>query len=255
MPERRANQTSPGSIIGSGALLGALALLGGTTWLLKGNSQSGHQRMKLDKQNLPTVSDSRSSRNPWLLGALGAGLAGAALGASGYARRQNTSSHGGTDDIHLSGHVTIRRSPEEVYQYWKNFRNLPEVMSFVERVEPLEGNLSHWVARVPSGPTIEWDAETVDDQPGKRLAWRSIEGSDLQTWGTVIFDRQQKSNSTDLSVAFNFSPPANASGAAARYLSGLENAVLQQNLRNLKAHLESQAQTSPPVLQSTTGGA
>lgn len=108
---------------------------------------------------------------------------------------------------------------------------------------------------MPSGPTIEWDAEIVDDQPGKRLAWRSIEGSDLQTWGTVIFDRQVKSGSTDLSVAFNFSPPANATGAAARYLSGLESAVLHQNLRNLKAHLESQAQTSTPVLQSKASGA
>lgn len=253
MPGRHSNQSSH-SRVGTGALLGTLALLGGTTWLLKGNSQRGHQPMPFDKQKLPTASDSRSARNPWMLGALGAGLAGAALGASGYLRRQDTHGAHHTGDIHLSSHVTIRRSPEEVYQYWKNFRNLPQVMSFVERVDPLEGNLSHWVARVPSGPTIEWDAETVDDQPGKRLAWRSIEGSDLQTWGTVIFDRQQTGNSTDLSVAFNFSPPANATGAAARYLSGLENAVLHQNLRNLKAHLESQAPTSPPVLQSRAGG-
>lgn len=250
MPEHRSNQSAPASMVGSGALLGALALLGGTTWWLKSNSSNGHQRMELDKQNLPTASGRRNTSNPWLLGALGAGLAGAALGASGYARRRDTDSGHHTDDIHLSSHVTIRRSPEEVYLYWKNFHNLPEVMSFVERVEPREGNLSHWVARVPSGPTIEWDAETVDDEPGKRLAWRSIEGSDLQTWGTVIFDRQVKSGSTELSVAFNFAPPANASGAAARYLSGLENAVLHQNLRNLKAHLESRAETSPPVLQS-----
>ncbi|WP_372972400.1 SRPBCC family protein [Marinobacter sp.] len=236
MPHRTP-KTSAAS--GSGLLLGALALLGGASWYLKHRSD---ERALSRRQRLPapgSTGPSSTSLSPsWLLGGLGAGVAGAVVGASGLKQRHRTDARKRPGDVHLSGHVTIHRSPEEVYQFWRNFQNLPSVMSFIERVEPMEGNVTHWVAKVPAGQAIQWDAETVDDQPGRRLAWRSLEGSDLQTWGTVIFERSENNLSTDVSVSFNFSPPANGGGSVSQYIQGLENAILNRNLRELKARLE-----------------
>lgn len=234
----RTPKTSTSS--GSGLMLGALALLGGATWYLKHRSDQ-HTHSRRHRLPAPGGSDhSSTSLGPsWLLGALGAGVAGTAVGASGLKQRHRTSARKRPGDVHLTGHVTIHRSPEEVYEFWRNFQNLPAVMSFIERVEPMEGNVTHWVARVPAGPAIEWDAEAVDDQPGRLLAWRSLEGSDLQTWGTVIFERSENNLSTDVSVSFNFSPPANRGGSVIQYIQGLENAILYRNLRDLKARLES----------------
>ena len=236
MPQRSSNRTQPTSTTGPGLLLGTTALLGGAIWCYKHHIHNRHQPHT--GRLLPDASGTTRPSNSWLLGALGAGLAGAALGASGLTKHRGTGHQRYSDDVHLTGQVTIRRPPEEVYEYWKNFRNLSAVMSFVERVEPREGNITHWVAKVPAGPSITWDAEIVDDKPGRLLAWRALEGSDLQTWGTVMFDPGDNNLSTDVSVAFNFSPPANVSGTMAQYLSGLENTLLDKNLRDLKSRLE-----------------
>ncbi len=85
---------------------------------------------------------------------------------------------------------------------------------------------------------MEWDAEVVDDVPGKLLAWRSVEGSDLQTWGTVVFRPREGDRGTEVSVTFNFYPPGTVTGTLARFLSGLENSILDKNLRDLKSQLE-----------------
>lgn len=165
-------------------------------------------------------------------------IAGTAWYLSNHRGKKGNAEFRGSSDITLASHVTINRSPEEIYQYWRNFQNLPRVMSFIERVEPREGNIYHWVAKGPAGPTIEWDAELVDDDPGKLLAWRSIEGSDLQTWGTVVFSPREGDRGTEVTVTFNFYPPATLTGTIAKFMSGLENSILDRNLRSLKSQLE-----------------
>lgn len=172
---------------------------------------------------------------------VGAAVAGAIVGS--LINKSRNAGFRGSSDITLSSQVTINRSPEDIYQFWRDLQNLPRVMGFIERVEPREGKVSHWVARGPAGPAIEWDAEIVDDQPGKLLSWRSIEGSELQTWGNVVFsprkgDQTADVKSTEVKVTFNFYPPDTITGSLAGFLSGLENSILDRNLRNLKSELE-----------------
>ena len=179
-----------------GLILGAIGLAAGTAWCLRNHGGSGSY--PFTERRAGTSSHQRN----WLLGALGAGLAGAAVGVA----RTNTGNmdaraHPGSGDVRLASHV---------------------------------------------GPTIEWDAEVVDDDPGKLLAWRSLEGSELQTWGTVIFRPRDAHRGTEVSVAFNFCPTARATGVVAGYLAGLENAVLDRNLKNLKAQLEAD---DTPILE------
>lgn len=276
--KRTTRYSKPSAGKASGGLLGLAVLLAGTTWCMKNHTRlslphrhrsrsllgdhsltGGHSLgHHLGSGRTHTRERSRSGATSWLLAAAGAGLAG--LAVAGVKSRQHPSagtSRRAGSDINLNGNVTIHRSPDDVYKFWKDFRNLPNVMSFIERVEPMEGNVSHWVAKIPGGGTIEWYSETVDDQPGKLLAWRSLEGSDLQCWGTVFFQpaRPQQSaatgtaadrtdgaeesrESTEVSVSFNFSPPDRPSRIIGEYMSTLENAVLNHNLRQLKSTLE-----------------
>lgn len=196
--------------------------------------QAGRVQGKLQRQG-----QSSGVQTGMVIGAIGAGLAGALFGGSRVYQNRQLSGKSHSRDVRLQASVTIDRPPEEVYKFWRDFSNLPKVMSFIERVEPQEGNVYHWVAGGPAGPTIEWDAEVVDDQPGRLLAWRTLEGSDMESWGTVMFRRRDEGTRTHLSVAFNFCPSSSKAGAVAKYLASLENAVLEQNLRQLKAEMES----------------
>lgn len=237
----------------TGLLLGVTAVLGGVAWCFR-DTTSSRRRIPVGPSLPSKKSPSSCGKDPsksWIAGALVAGIAGVLAGSVTLRNRVPEARHRYGGDVRLAGRVIIHRPPEDVYHFWRDFTNLPQVISFIESVVPEEGNVYHWVARGPLGPAIEWDAEVVDDDPGRLLAWRTLEGSDLQTWGTVIFKPCNSNNSsTEVTVAFNFCPPANATGALARYLSKLENGVLDQNLKQLKTHLEN---TAVPTLDPSEG--
>lgn len=141
--------------------------------------------------------------------------------------------------VHLEGSININKPVEEIYNFWRGFVNLPKVMSFLERVEDKGGDVTHWVAKGPLATRVQWDSEVTEDIPNGRIAWQSLEGSDVKTWGDVKFVARSHGSGTDVIVNLYFQPPGSLPGATvARFLKGLENAMLMQNLRNLKAYLE-----------------
>src|SRR5690625_5829770 len=89
--------------------------------------------------------------------------------------------------VHLNGSVNINKPAEEIYQFWRRFVDLPKVMTFLERVENKGGDVTHWVARGPLATRVQWDSEVTEDVPNGRIAWHSLEGSDVKTWGDVKF--------------------------------------------------------------------
>ena len=62
--------------------------------------------------------------------------------------------------IDVKKSVTINKSPEELYHFWRNFENLPRFMNHIESVKNLDDKRSHWGALAPLGTTVKWDAET-----------------------------------------------------------------------------------------------
>lgn len=146
--------------------------------------------------------------------------------------------------VHLNGSVNINKPAEEIYQFWRRFVDLPKVMTFLERVENKGGDVTHWVARGPLATRVQWDSEVTEDVPNGRIAWHSLEGSDVKTWGDVKFMAKSHGSGTDVIVNLYFQPPGSLPGATvARFLKGLENALLEQNLRNLKSYLEADEAT------------
>ncbi|MFN2392303.1 MAG: SRPBCC family protein, partial [Pyrinomonadaceae bacterium] len=61
--------------------------------------------------------------------------------------------------VHVSKSLTINKSPAELYNFWRNFENLPQFMEHLESVKNLDGNRSHWKAKAPLETSVEWDAE------------------------------------------------------------------------------------------------
>ena len=118
--------------------------------------------------------------------------------------------------------VTVGRSAEELYNYWHDFQNLPFFMNHLESVTVTGQNQSHWKAKAPLGTTVEWDAEITDDQPGRRIAWRSIPGTGIENWGSVEFSPSTGNRGTVVRVELHYSPPAGTIGAAIAKLFGEE---------------------------------
>ena len=71
------------------------------------------------------------------------------------------------------------------YNQWTQFEEFPRFMEGVERVEQLDDTLLHWVGTV-AGKRAEWDAKILEQEPDRRISWRSVGGK--ETEGTVTFE-------------------------------------------------------------------
>jgi uncharacterized membrane protein len=135
--------------------------------------------------------------------------------------------------------VTVNRSAEECYTFWRNLENLPRFMRHLESVEAIDERRSHWVAKAPAGTTVEWDAEITEDRPNQMLAWRTLEGSDIPNSGTVRFEPAPPGRGTILRVSMQYDPPAGQLGAAVAKLFGEEpQQQVADDLRRFKQLLE-----------------
>jgi uncharacterized membrane protein len=141
--------------------------------------------------------------------------------------------------VEVSRSITINKEPEEIYRFWRALPNLPKFMAHLESVETLGDRRSRWTVRGPVGLKIEWEAEIVEDRPGERIAWRSLEGADVKNSGEVRFVPAPGGRGTEVHVALRYDAPAGAVGQAIAVLFGKEPAQqIQGDLRRLKQVIE-----------------
>jgi uncharacterized membrane protein len=135
--------------------------------------------------------------------------------------------------------ITVWRQPEEVYNFWHNFENLPRFMNHLDAVQTIDARRSHWVAKGPAGRKVEWDAEIIDDRPNELISWRSIEGSDVWTAGTVRFVRSPDGQGTEVHVHLHYAPPGGVLGMTVAKLFGEEPSMqLKEDLLRFKQVME-----------------
>ena len=150
-------------------------------------------------------------------------------------------SRGGAVDrgFHVRKSIIIDRPPEDIYRFWHNFGALPRIMNHLESIHEFAPNRSHWVAKGPAGTRLEWDAEITEDRPNQLIAWRSLEGADVDNAGSVRFERAAGGRGTLVRVELDYRPPAGALGATVAKLFG-ENPEKQiaVDLHRLKQLME-----------------
>jgi len=149
-------------------------------------------------------------------------------------------SNGAQDrDARVEKTITVNRSPEEVYGFWHDFQNLPTFMKHLDSVELSGDGRSHWRAKAPGGRTVEWDAEIVDDQPNRLIAWRSLDGSDVSHEGHVRFRPATGGRGTVVQVRMQYDPPGGVVGKTVAKLFGEEpGQQIDDDLRAFKQVIE-----------------
>jgi uncharacterized membrane protein len=160
------------------------------------------------------------------------------LGISSASHNQN-SVIPAKEGVKLEKHLTINRPASELYSFWRNLTNLPQVFKHLVSVEMRDGNVSHWVAAGPGKTTIEWDAEVFNDHENELIAWRSLPESQIDTAGSVKFEPTKNDRGTVVAVSMKYNPPG---GQIADYLAswfgGDLKTKLDDDLRSFKSLME-----------------
>jgi uncharacterized membrane protein len=163
--------------------------------------------------------------------------AGAAVLAAGVTRevfrkRLRTLPYG--YGIRMKKAVTVNRSPEDLYRYWRRIENLQQVFSHILTVRTIDNTRSSWTLRGPGGTELKWVAEITIDRENEMIGWRSVGRADLDNAGYIRFDRDG-ARGTVVTVALQYNPPAGKLGAAVATLMGERpEAEVDEALRKFK---------------------
>lgn len=140
--------------------------------------------------------------------------------------------------VHVTQAVTINKSAAELYQFWRNFENLPIFMKHLESVKVLDGSRSHWVAKAPLGQSVEWDAELTSEVENEKIGWRSVEGSDIANSGVVEF-LPTRNRGTEVKVTMIYEAPGGKFGSYLAWAFGEEpSSQIAEDLRRFKSLME-----------------
>ena len=141
--------------------------------------------------------------------------------------------------VKIEHSVRVERSPEELFAFWREFANLPQVMQHLKSVTELDSRRSRWVAEGPLGSRVEWEAEVYNERPDELIAWRSLPGSMVDNAGSVHFVPMADGRATELRVSLKYNPPGGKLGVAiANLLGSGAKQQIEDDLRNLKQSLE-----------------
>lgn len=151
----------------------------------------------------------------------------------------DTTGHVGQLGIKVERAILVNRPASELFAFWRNFENLARFMKHVESVKVLDDKVSHWVVKPPIGPRVEWDASIINEVPDELIAWKSVEGADVESAGSVRFSRGAAGRGTLVRVELQYDPPGGSVGAFVAKLFGeAPEKLIEGDLKRFKSVME-----------------
>lgn len=117
------------------------------------------------------------------------------------------------------------------YDQWTQFETFPQFMTGVVEVKQFDDSHVHWIADV-GGERKEWDAEIVEQEPDRVIAWRSVEG--LTNSGRVEFEPID--SGTRVSVEMQYDPDGMKESLGA--LIGVDGRQVEGDLERFRELVE-----------------
>lgn len=82
--------------------------------------------------------------------------------------------------------IEVQVPIQRAYNQWTQFEKFPEFMDGIQSVQQLDDTHVQWVAEI-RGETREWTTEIVEQEPDKKVAWKTIDG-EIRNDGVVTFE-------------------------------------------------------------------
>ena len=132
--------------------------------------------------------------------------------------------------------VTIGRSAEELYRFWRDLDKLSMIMGPLRSVTEMDGSRSRWIADGPNGTEIEWHSEITQDVENETIVWRSVDDAKVDTEGSVVFRPLDEERGTEVHVTIRHMN-GEKSGHG-RVFGDDPDAMLRESLRRFKQIME-----------------
>jgi uncharacterized membrane protein len=145
------------------------------------------------------------------------------------------------DGVLVQKTLDVYAEVDEVYSHWRDLESFPAFMTHIREVRKIDDTHYHWTVDGPAGVPVEWDAQITADVPGELIAWRTVEGSTVQSSGVVQFEPTNYGG-TRIHVRMSYRPPANVAGHTVAKLFGRDpKRQIDTDLMRFKTFIESGA--------------
>ena len=128
--------------------------------------------------------------------------------------------------------VEVNQPVSTVYNQWTQFEDFPNFMEGVKEVRQLDDTHLHWRAEV-WGKEKEWDAEITEQEPDKRISWRSVSGA--PNAGTVRFE-PLGTDRTRVRLTMAYEPEGGKESIGSAF--GLDSRRVKGDLESFKEFIE-----------------
>jgi uncharacterized membrane protein len=130
--------------------------------------------------------------------------------------------------------IEVQVPVRQAYNQWTQFEEFPAFMEGIQSVQQLDDTHVHWVAEI-RGESREWTTEITEQQPDKKVAWKTIEG-EVKNDGAVTFE-QVAGGQTRVSVQMDVEGESAAENVAGGLL-GVVKSQVRGDLKRFKQLIE-----------------
>ncbi|MCW1432065.1 SRPBCC family protein [Novosphingobium sp. JCM 18896] len=138
----------------------------------------------------------------------------------------------------LAETVTINRTAQELYDFWRDPANLAGVMENIDAIEVIDRDRSRWTVKAPAGRTVGWESLITQDEPGRAITWQSGPDADVANSGRIEF-KEAGARGTVVTATIAYDPPGGTIGQFIAKLFQREPRIqTRRDLRRFKQLME-----------------
>ena len=137
----------------------------------------------------------------------------------------------------IEGRVTIKRPVEKVFEFYRNFKNLPSFLGDVMAIDETGPATSRWTIQGPLGIEVHWTVRVTEERPNELIRYETVSSPALRTFWEIHFAPGSAAGETEVHEVMK--APLGRIGRAALALIGKFPAEeVSSNLNRLKEVLE-----------------
>jgi uncharacterized membrane protein len=91
------------------------------------------------------------------------------------------------DENTIVASVTIQRPVENVFAFYRDFRNLPSFLGDVMAVEPSGPATARWTIQGPLGIRVHWTMRVTEERTNELIRYETVGSPGLRTYWEIHF--------------------------------------------------------------------
>ena len=137
----------------------------------------------------------------------------------------------------IEASVTIQCAVDDVFRFYRDFKNLPRSLGDVMAIEQISPATSRWTIQGPLGIRANWTIKVTEERTNELIRYETVTSPGLRTYWEVHFSPASEAGETEVREVMK--PPLGRLGRAALALIGKFPAEeVSSNLHRLKEVME-----------------